>query len=74
MHRIVIHQAEPPAPPTPAGRWHDRFEEPVQDREIEVDVGDGGVWGGVRFARQIESFVDAESGATVQIVMWRYAN
>jgi hypothetical protein len=58
---------------TPPARWHEWFEEPSAEEDIEVDVGDCCVWHGVRYAREVEAFVDEESGAVVRVVMWRYA-
>ena len=40
---------------------------------IEVDVGDFRVWRGVRFAVEIEAFIDEDTGASVPVMMWRYA-
>ena len=59
--------------PTPPARWHERYEEPRRDDTIEVHLGDPSVWTGVRFARDLECFIDAESGVPISVVMWRYA-
>jgi hypothetical protein len=69
MRRVTLSRFGSPTPPD---RWHDRYEEPRWDQEIEVDIGDGGVWSGVRYARDVESFVDVDSGAPISIAMWRY--
>jgi hypothetical protein len=57
----------------PPPRWHDPFDEPDAQAEIEVDFGDCRVWRGVHYAPEIEAFVDDDSGATIQVCMWRYA-
>jgi hypothetical protein len=53
-------------------RWHDAFEEPQSEGELEIDLGDCRVWRGVHYSRQIECFLDNESGAVVPVLMWRY--
>jgi hypothetical protein len=70
MRRISLSPAPSPNPPP---RWHDRYDEPRADRALEVDVGDWAVWAGVRYAPELESFVDEDSGVTVSVMMWRYA-
>jgi hypothetical protein len=54
-------------------RWHDRYDEPCPEQAIEVDVGDCSVWTGVRYAPELEAFVDEDSGSLVSVMMWRYA-
>ena len=39
---------------------------------FEIDLGDCRVWRGVHYSRQIECFLDDESGAVVPVLMWRY--
>ena len=58
------------APP----RWHEAFEEPSTQAEIEVDFGDCRVWRGVHYAPELEAFVDDDSGAPIRVFMWRYAS
>ena len=70
MREVVLGHASPTSVPA---RWHDLFEEPWSDEEVEVDVGDRRVWRGVRFSRAREAFVDEDSGAAVPVLMWRYA-
>lgn len=69
MRQIVQDQAAPPS----LLRWHQSCEEPVTGEAIEVDVGDFRVWRGVRFAVEIEAFIDEDTGAFVPVMMWRYA-
>ena len=57
----------------PPQRWHERFDAPCAEEEIEVDFGDCLVWSGVRYAPEVECFVDADSGAPVPVLMWRYS-
>ena len=61
-----IPSARPPA------RWHEAFDEPSAADEIEVDLGDHCVWRGVRFAPEVEAFVDVDSGGAITVLMWRY--
>ena len=70
MRRISITAAPSPVPPA---RWHDRYDEPASEQAIEVDVGDWSIWTGVRYAPELEAFVDEDSGAPVPVIMWRYA-
>jgi hypothetical protein len=58
---------------TPPPRWHDAFDEPDTQAEIEVDLGDCRVWRGVHYAPEIEAFVDDDSGTPIRVCMWRYA-
>ena len=44
------------------------------DAEVEADLGDGAIWCGIRYVAKVEAFVDAESGAPIRVVMWRYAH
>jgi hypothetical protein len=68
--RQVMQSPIPPA--TAPARWHEAFDEPSAEDEIEVDLGDYCVWRGVRFAPEVEAFVDIDSGAPITVVMWRY--
>jgi hypothetical protein len=61
--------------PTPPDRWHRWPEKPratSRQAQIEVDLGDGMVWAGVRFSWDRSSFVDEETGARVSVTMWQY--
>ena len=58
----------------PPQRWHEACDEPRPGAEIEADFGDGAIWCGIRYVAKVEAFVDAESGAPVRVVMWRYAH
>ena len=71
MRRIRLSPVASPAPPA---CWHQWCEEPRASEDLEVDVGDGSIWAGVRYAREVEDFVDAESGAPVRVLMWRYSS
>lgn len=70
MRQVVPGVSGPPS--TPA-RWHGVFEEPWDDEEVEVDLGDFRVWRGVHYSRRVEAFLDDESGVEVPVVVWRYA-
>jgi hypothetical protein len=70
MRRIVLGPEPSPYPPA---RWHDCYDEPCGGQAIEVDMGDWCVWAGVRYAPELEAFVDEDSGLPVSVVMWRYA-
>jgi hypothetical protein len=61
-----------PVPTSPSSRWHPACEEPQTERELEIDLGDFRIWRGVHYSRQIESFLDDDSGGVVRVVMWRY--
>jgi hypothetical protein len=64
--------APDPEQASPSARWHDAFDEPATEDELEIDLGDCRVWRGVHYSRQIESFLDDDSGAVVTVLMWRY--
>lgn len=69
MRRVTLSRFGSPRPPS---RWRERYEMPRADHEIEVVIGDGDVWRGVKYARNLEAFIDADSGAPVSVMMWRY--
>jgi hypothetical protein len=64
----------PSQPGDAPARWHAAFEERSAEDEVEVDLGDCRLRRGVHYSRCVEAFLDDDSGAVVQIVMWRYAS